>query len=58
MSFLKFALVLTDIFLSMHVSMSPHIAGVHPSLNSLGSMASKSAWSNENDGSATGIVVE
>jgi len=42
----------------MNVTMSPCIAHVHPSLSSLGSMASKRAWSKDTDESATGDAVE
>ena len=58
MSFLKFALVLADIFLGMHVVVYPYLVGVRPSLNSSGSMASKRAGSKDTDGSATGSKVE
>lgn len=50
-SFLKFALVLADKFLAMHV-------GVHPSLSNSRSMASKRAGSKDTDGSATGAAIE
>ncbi len=58
MSFLKFALFLAEIFLAMHVAMSPDLAGVHPPLSSSGSMASKRAGSKDIDESETGAVVE
>ena len=49
MSSLKFSLVLDNIFLVMHVIMSPYIAGVFPPLSSLGSMASKRTGSKDTD---------
>jgi len=58
MSILKFSLVLTDIFLSMHVAMSLDIADVHLSLNSSGSTVFKRAGSKDIDRSETRAVVE
>lgn len=58
MSVLKVALVLTDRFLAMHVSMSLDIAGVHPSLRSSRAMAFKGAGSKDTDGSATREAVK
>lgn len=58
MSFLKFYLAFTDIFLSMHVPLYPYLLGVHPPLSILGSMDSKRARSKEIDRSATRVVVE
>lgn len=58
MSVLKFSLVSNDIFISMNVAMSPSIAGVHPSLSRLGSMASKRAGSKDTNESAIGHAVE
>ena len=58
MTVLKFSLFSTDIFLAMHVTMSLGIAGVHPSLSSSGSKASKRAGSKDTDGSTTGEAVE
>ena len=58
MSSLMFSLVLTNRYLAMHVAMSPNIAGVHPSLNSSGLMASKRVGSKDTDGSATGATIE
>lgn len=48
----------TEKFLAMSVVMSPAIAGVHPSLRSTTTMASKRVGSKETIGSATGDAVE
>jgi len=58
MSVLKFPLVLIERFISMHASMFPDIVGVHLSLNSSGSMASKRVGSKDTDGSTIGKEVE
>lgn len=58
MSVFKFSLFSTDIFLVMHVSMSPVIEGAHLSLNSSGSMASKRARSKDIDESEIREAVE
>ena len=58
MSVLKFALVLTDRLLSIHVSMSRGIECAHLSLSSSGSMASKRSGSKDTYGSAIGAVFE
>lgn len=58
MSFPEFYLVFADIFLAMHVALSPYISGVHLALRSIGPMASKRTGSKDTDGSATGAAVE
>ena len=58
MSVLKFALVLTNKFLAMHVARSPNIIGFHPSLSNLGSMASKREGLKDCNKIAAGKVVE
>jgi len=58
MSSLKFALVLANRFLAMHVTMSPDLVRVHLPLNSSRSMASMRAGSKDTNGSATGVGVE
>jgi len=58
MSFLKFALVLSNRFIAMHVTMSPNLAGVCLSLSSSRSMASQRAVSKDTDESATRAAIE
>lgn len=58
MSFLKFSLVFTNIFLVMHVTFSQDLVGIHSPLISLGSMASKRITSKDTDGSETRAIVE
>ena len=59
MSILKFSLVFkTNRFLAMHVAMSLDIVGLHPSLNSSVSMASKRAGSKDTNQSTTRTIVE
>lgn len=55
---LKFALVLTNRFLAMYVALPPNIIGVHLSLTSLGSIASKRARSNDTNDSTTVATIE
>ncbi len=58
MLFLKFSLILVDIFPAMHVVMSLDLAGVHLSLSNSISMASKRAGSKDTDEGATGATIE
>jgi len=58
MSFLEFALVFADRFLSMHVALSLDLSGVNPPFSGTGPMASKRARSKDIERSATGAVVE
>lgn len=57
-SFLKFALVFIDRFISMHVTLSLDLLGVNPPLSSIRSMASKREGSKDANISVTGALVE
>lgn len=58
MPFLKCVLVFADIFIFVHVALSPDLASVRPPLFSSRPMASKRAGSKDIDGSATGAEIE
>jgi len=55
---LEFALVFTDRFLAMHVTLSLDLSGVHPPLSSTRSMAVKKARSKDTNRSAIGAAFE
>jgi len=58
MSFLKFALVFANRFLTMHVALSLDLVVLHPPLSSTGSMVSKRLGLKDTGGSTTREAVE